>query len=179
MFDIILKLITNILEYPKPIHKNKTIDDLLDDIIKRLNYIEIDILEKTLSIIKEYNFSTNKEIQYDVIISINNILESYFRTQILIIFTFEKEWDNIFNKYPKIKDSIEKCKRNFINNLRLDKSQTLKDLRIELIEGEGLDEVYILRSFYINKAFSLFRHHIIYFEGELMQLLRINMDIED
>jgi len=162
---------------PTPIVKNntkdKTIQDLEEEIFRLIRYFERDVLHKVLLIIYESDFSTNNEVFHYQIDFIEDLLENNFKKEVYCKLKFGEEWNRVFDEYPGLKESIGKIRSTFIKNAHFNKQNILINLNRELEEHLGLDELDIIRSFYKEKMCHLIHHHIIYLESNLIRSIRM------
>ena len=172
MFYSIWEVISNFLGVSENT-PDKTINELENEIIRLIRYFEKDVLHNVLSIISEYKFFTNEEAFDSQFNFINDILENHFKNTINSKFKFGKEWDTLFDKYAGLKESLGKGKSTFIKSLYFEKEPLLIELKRELEELDGLDELDIIKSFYRQKMYDLIQPPIVYLEGDLMRSVRI------
>ena len=172
MFYSLYDAIFNQIPISKNNLKNKTLQDLEDELIRLIRYFEKDVLHNVLLIIYETDFSINKEVFHHQIDFIEDLLENYFKREVDYKLKFREEWNTVFNKYPGLKESILKSKNTFMKDTKFNKQTILINLNLELQSHLGLDELDIIKSFYKEKMCNLIHHHIIYLEGNLLRAIR-------
>lgn len=153
----------------------KTKEDLNNEIDTMITLYQTELLNNVLTYMQKIFYFTDESKFDNDIELINNILNKYYIRKVTINFKKifnDSVWVKYFDNYPGLLESFKIGNYNFIQRLFMNSKKLSNDLKIELLEMEGLDEQDIVREFYIRNVRELINNNLLIFEGKLRTAIR-------
>ena len=153
----------------------KTKEDLNNEIDTLITLYQTELLNSVLTYMKKIFYFTDESKFDNDIELLNNIINKYYIKKVHINFNkiFNTiVWKKYFDTYPGLLESFKIAKHNFIQQLFMNSKKLSNDLKVEILEMEGLDEQDIVKDFYTRNVKKMITYNLYCFEGEIKNAVR-------